>query len=305
MYTDWFKLRKLPFRLRPDPDFLYIDGTAGQGLQSLRAAVKNGPGTICLVSEAGMGKTTLLHALATEYRGAMPLGRIQQPNLTATELLEALCDQFGLAPPADGDSQPGRRLAAFLADESRRGRAALVLVDEAHRASPQCLRTLVELQSPTLALRIVLAGEPELLETLAGLQARGTDFNVVATVNLQRLSQVELAGYLDHRLKVAGSNGRALFEPDALGEIMRYSGGTPQLVNILCDSAMNYAETHNTQRVGVPEIRDAVQDLKWVEYSARSTQAPANTGSSASHRLLRSAVTQELEVMQTGRVPYE
>lgn len=301
MYTDWFKLRKLPFRLRPDPDFLYIEGAAGQGLQALRAAVNQGPGTICLVSEAGLGKTTLLHALAAEFRGTMPLGRIQQPNLTATELLEALCDQFGLAPPTEGDSQPGRRLSAFLAEESRLGRAALALVDEAHRAAPQCLRALIELQSPTLALRIVLAGEPDLLQTLAGMQARGVDVNMVATVNLERLNPVELAGYLDHRLKVAGNNGRALFESDALAEIMRYTGGTPQLVNTLCDTAMNYAETHNTHRVGVPEIRDAVQDLKWVEFSARSTQAPANTGSSASHRLLRSAVTQQLEVMQTGR----
>ena len=23
MYTDWFKLERLPFRLRPDPDFLF------------------------------------------------------------------------------------------------------------------------------------------------------------------------------------------------------------------------------------------------------------------------------------------
>ena len=304
MYTDWFKLRKLPFRLRPDADFLYSDGSTGQALQSLRAAVNNSPGAICLLGEAGTGKTTLLHALAAQYQGAMPVGRIQQPNLTGPELRDALCDQFGLAAPATGESPPGNRLAAFLAEEARHGRAALVLVDEAHRASAQFLRALVALRTPTVAFRLVLAGEPELSKAIEALQTRGIEFGLVDTVHLERLDQTELAAYLDHRLKVAGNNGRALFESEALVEIMRYSGGTPRLVNILCDTAMSYAETHNTQRVGVPEIRDAVQDLKWVEYSARASQAPASTGSSMNQRMLRAAVTQELEVLQSGRALY-
>ena len=303
MYTDWFKLRKLPFRLRPDPDFLYLDGASGQGLQALRAALANGPVTLCLLGEAGTGKTTLLHALAAEYQGAIPVGRIQQPHLTGAELLDSLCDQFGLAPPAAGESQPGKRLVAFLAEESRQGRAALVLVDDAQRASAQFLRALVELQA-SATLRLVLAGEPDLSKALAGLQARGIEFSPGGTVHLQHLNQTDLAGYLDHRLKVAGNNGRALFEPDALGEIMRYSGGTPRLVNVLCDTAMNYAETHSTHRVGVPEIRDAVQELNWVEFSARADQATGSTGDSASRRLQHSAVTQELEVLQSGRALY-
>ena len=297
MYTDWFKLRKLPFRLRPDPEFLFLGSEAGPVLQALRGAVASGHGLVCLLGEAGTGKTTLLHALAREYQGGTPVARVQQPSLTATELLDALCEQFGLPPSAGTATSPAARLAGFITQESRQGRKVLVLVDEAHRASTQLLRTLAELGTPTAAPLVVLAGEPPLAQALSTLTAQGAPLNLLATLQLPRLQPSQLAGYLEHRLQVAGNNGRSLFEPDTLAEILRYTGGTPQLVNILCDCAMNHAEAHNTQRVGVPEIRDAVQELKWVEFSARAPEA----GASGSQRALRPAVAGELEVLHSGR----
>jgi type II secretory pathway predicted ATPase ExeA len=303
MYTDWFKLRKLPFRLRPDPEFLFLDSEAGPVLEALRAAVTSGHGMLCLIGEAGTGKTTLLHALAREYQGAMPVARIQQPNLTAGELLDTLCEQFGLSSPTTGGSDAAAPIQEFVAEEARQGRAVLLLVDEAHRASAAMLRALVGLATRPGAPLIVLAGEAALSKSLVALEAEGQPAGLLGTLRLPRLNQAQLAGYLDYRLEVAGSNGRALFEPDTLLEIMRYTGGTPQLINILCDSALNYAEAHSTQRVGVPEIRDAVQELKWVEFAARaaqSAQAP-DPASSGSLRTLRPAVTPELEVLHSGR----
>lgn len=297
MYTDWFKLRKLPFRLRPDPEFLFLDSEAGRVLAALRSAATGGHGVLCLIGDAGTGKTTLLHALAREHQGSIPVARVQQPSLTAAELLDALCEQFGLAPPSGSTAQPAARLAEFMAQESRQGRNVLVLVDEAHRASAHLLRALVELGTRAPAPLVMLAGEPALASSLAALAAQGVPVNLLASLRLPRLQQAQVAGYLDYRLKVAGNNGRALFEPDTLTEIVRYTGGTPQLINVLCDSAMNHAEAHNSQRVGVPEIRDAVQELKWVEFSARA----ADAGGSGSQRALRAAVTGEIEVLHSGR----
>jgi general secretion pathway protein A len=105
MYTDWFKLKRLPFRLRPDPEFLYLCGETAAAFETLRAASSAGRGAIALIGDSGVGKTTLLHTIAHQRQGAMSVARIQQPNLTSQ----------GAERPVSG---PARRTAAL-----RRGRS--------------------------------------------------------------------------------------------------------------------------------------------------------------------------------------
>jgi type II secretory pathway predicted ATPase ExeA len=303
MYTDWYKLKKLPFRLRPDPEFLYLSGEAAHVFEALQAAVASGQGVVCLIGKTGVGKTTVLHALARERQGSMSVARVQQPNLTAQELLESLAEQFGLPPAERIGREALARLTRFVAEEAGHRRPVLILVDEAHRCASGMLRELVNLAAWQPAPLVVLAGEPELTALLAKLKSHGADLKLLATLQWPRLTAAEITGYLDHRLKLAGSNGRALFDPDTTPEILRYTGGTPQLINILCDSAMTFGEAHSTARVGTAEIRDAVQELQWVEFSAREAAARQSleAASSGAFRAPAQAFTPELEVLHSGR----
>ncbi|HXM71583.1 MAG TPA: FHA domain-containing protein, partial [Thermoanaerobaculia bacterium] len=185
--------------------------------------------------------------------------------------------------------------------ENGNGRSVLILVDEAHRCSAGMLRELLVLAARHPAPFIVLAGESGLLASLAALEAQGVPVQLVATLQLPRLTAEQIEGYLDYRLHVAGSAGRTLFDPDTTQELLRYTGGTPQLINVLCDNAMALAEVHSSPRVGTAEIRDAVQELKWVEFSARTPPVPLDqTGARAVVTPSR-AVVMELEVQQSGR----
>jgi general secretion pathway protein A len=273
MYIQWFKLNKLPFRLRPDPEFLYLDGEIAIAYEGLRAAAPRG--MVCLLGETGVGKTTLLHALAREREQSMCVARIQQPDLTSEELAAALAEQFRLPLQEGTTLDPWGRLDRFVAEQSGRGRGVMVLVDQAHRCSSAVLGQLLQIAARPPAPLIILAGEEALLKLLSPHERSGTTLRIMETLRIPRLNHAQVADYLNYRLSRAGSEGRELFDPDTVVEIMRYTGGTPQLINIVCDSAMALAAAHSAARVGVVEIRDAVQELNWVEFSARGAPAPS------------------------------
>ena len=270
MYTDWFKLRKLPFRLRPDPEFLYLADEAGRVYRALRAAVTGEYRVVCLLGESGVGKTTLLHALAQECQGSMSVARVQQPNLTPEELASTLAEQFNLPPEDQAPRDAVSLLTRFASEAAGRGRTVVILVDEAHHCSAVLLRKLLLFATRTPAPLIVLAGDATLRNSLTHLDLQDSATPPIQSMELPRLTMAQISGYLDYRLNIAGNDGRRLFDPETIAEIWRYTGGTPQLINTLCDSAMMLAEAHSMPRVGVVEIREAVQELNWVEFSARN-----------------------------------
>ena len=275
MYTDWFKLTKLPFRLRPDADFLYLSDRSARVYADLREAASGEYGVACLIGEPGVGKTTLLHALARDYQDSVSVARIQQPDITAEELTATITEQFNLGPQGEGPQSGRTALQRFVKNAKARGRTVAILVDEAHQCSIPILSELLQIAAQSPAPLIVLAGSSALRTSLASLAPLNKPLPIILMLELPRLSKSQIAGYIEFRLKVAGSDGRRLFEPETVAEIWRYTGGTPQLINTLCDSAMMLAEAHSVALVGVVEIREAVQQLNWVEFSARIDATPA------------------------------
>jgi len=307
MYTEWFKLSTLPFRLRPDPDF-FFSGGAFDGLHAaLRNAADRGHGMVCLLGDTGAGKTTLLHAFARERAATTSVARIQQPNLTAMELLATLTGQFNLAANEAAPFSDNAKLMKFTAAENARGRTVLVLIDEAHRCSTAMLRELLRLGADPSAPLLILAGEPALAASLAPLLDTARLAPPPLTLYVPQLDATQIAGYVQHRLSAAGSGGRTIFEPETFGEILRYTGGMPLLINTLCDGAMVLAANHSMARVSLVEIRNAALDLKWVEYSERpaapATSAPEPLESLESARAPARALEVRYRGEQLTRLP--
>jgi hypothetical protein len=62
------------------------------------------------------------------------------------------------------------------------------------------------------------------------------------------LTAEESRSYIHQRLRIAGSNGQQIFEPEALAAIHRYSGGIPRVVNLLCEHCLvsAFVDQHKT-----------------------------------------------------------
>lgn len=68
--------------------------------------------------------------------------------------------------------------------------------------------------------------------------------------------------YIDHRLRVAGSDGRVVFDSSAVKLIHKYSQGTPRLVNAVCDNVLLAGYVDRTLTIGASQVKKAIAQLE-------------------------------------------
>jgi pSer/pThr/pTyr-binding forkhead associated (FHA) protein len=124
-------------------------------------------------------------------------------------------------------------------------------------------------------LRIILAGQPELNQKLDAPELVQLAQRVRLRFHLTALSREEMEAYITHRLEVAGAQGREIFARDCHDVIYRYTGGTPRLVNTLCDTAMMASYAAERDHVSLDDLHAALDELQWVEFSQRPKPPPA------------------------------
>ncbi|MCC7463230.1 MAG: FHA domain-containing protein [Gammaproteobacteria bacterium] len=269
-YTPWFKLAHAPFRLRPEPELLFLGGEFGRAVQRLRALIDGGSALMLLTGTAGSGKSTVLRALADQPGAAQSVVRVWQPDLPPPRLLELLHEQLGL-PRRQGEAADSLDLLArHLASESAGGRRVLILLDDAHELAPPTLSQLLRLLALDPAPMLLLAGEPPVRAALDGRpQERAAA--VPAVVELPGLNSAETSAYVRERLRRAGA-GAEIFEPAALDDVHAYAEGVPALINVLCDAAMGQTAARFGPVVNAQDVRDAARALHWIGDAAPEPQ---------------------------------
>jgi general secretion pathway protein A len=151
-----------------------------------------------------------------------------------------------------------------------------LIVDEAQNLTQKVLEEVRLLSgvetTKDKVLRIILAGQPELNDKLNSDTLVQLAQRVRLRFHLTALSKTDTALYIQHRLEVAGSQGRQIFEPETFPLIYRYTGGVPRLINTLCDTSMLAAFARDTDVVGVEEVKGAIEELQWNEFTERSAK---------------------------------
>jgi general secretion pathway protein A len=270
MYTAFFGLNKMPFNMTPDPAFLYLTDQHREALAGLTYAILDRKGFLALSGMAGAGKTTLLAWVLQK----LPVSKVQSsvilnPTLTPNEFLEMTMLDFGIPDIPESKAHRLWLLQKFLLKGQREDKISVLIVDEAHKLSPEVLeeiRYLGNFESPDAKLlQVVLLGQSELDEVLSRPELWQFKQRISVRLSLQPLGASEVGDYIQHRWGVAGGPLPAPFSSEAIVNVAKWSRGIPRLINSICDNALVQAFAEPIRTVSADHVQMAARDLLLIE----------------------------------------
>lgn len=265
MYLDFLGLREKPFSITADPAFLYLSRKHREALSHMVFGIRERKGFVEITGEIGTGKTTLCKALLRQLDPTTKTALMLQPCLSELQLLQAVIQDFGLNPMRNTRLDLFNQLNLFLLEQARIGHNVVLVIDEAQNLTPRLLeqiRLLSNLETDKEKLiQIILVGQPQLREKLAQPALEQLRQRIGVRYHMLPLDSDEVSTYIEHRLRVAGSDGSLEWTADGAEEVFRCSRGIPRLINQICDRSLLACYVVRTKRIDGDMIRRSYQEL--------------------------------------------
>lgn len=265
MYEEYWDLKEKPFENTADPRFLYMSPQHEEALSRLSYAIYEDKGIAVLTGIFGCGKTVLAEKLLeTTSRDAYELAFIVNPQLSAIELLRDIIYHLGFREKlSGGKDEVIRKLTEILHNNFENGKRSIIMIDEAHLIQEiqifEELRMLLNFQyNHRFLLTLLLLGQPELRDRINNLKQFSQ--RVAIRYHLTALDRENIAGYIQHRLKIAGST-KEIFEEDCYDYIFNQSGGIPRRINQICDMALFTGYSEGPKVVRTDMIETVIRSL--------------------------------------------
>lgn len=269
-YLNHFKLEEQPFQLTPDPDFLYWSKQHARAKAYMESTIWLADGFVVITGEIGSGKTTLLQSFLSELEDDVIYAVVSQTQLTPTQFLQAVLAEFGFKPFKKRKVELLDMLNMFLIEQYSSGKKVVLVVDEGQNLSKKVLEEIRLLSGiethKEKVLRIILAGQPELKQTLESPGLKQLLQRVRLRFHIGPLDRRESREYVERRLKIAGRAKNDLFADDSFDVVFRFSGGVPRLINTLCDTALLCAFADEKETIDASDVLTAAEELNWQEH---------------------------------------
>ena len=268
IYLQHFALKREPFSIVPDPDFLYPSQQHRQAVAHLKYGLDREGGFILLTGEVGTGKTTLTRTMLQRIPAHVRVAYVLNSKLNETDLLASICDELAIKLQKSKNLSFSKicidALNQDLLASHAKGQKTLIVIEEAQNLSAdvlETLRLLSNLETNThKLLHILLVGQPELLEILGQKQLRQLNQRVVSRFHLLPLDQSELSNYINHRLHHAGAAG-PIFDQGCIKALFRLTKGVPRLINLICHQSLLAAYSLGAKSVSPALVKDASVEI--------------------------------------------
>jgi len=276
MYLEHFQLKEEPFRLTPNPHYLYLSNKHAKAKTYLDFAIWNRDGFAVITGEIGSGKTTVLNKVLEDVDKDVIVCKIHHTLLNEIELIKAVLLNLGIQVDGNDKVEMINVLTEFLLEQYLEGRRVLLVIDEAQNLSPKALEELrlmsgLEYEYEKL-INIILVGQPELKILLESKPLEQLTQRIRLKFHLRPLTEEETVEYIHYRLETAGAADTEIFPMGLMPIIYRYTGGIPRLINILCDTALIIAFAEGKTKIDREILKEAIKELQWVTYKRRKAK---------------------------------
>jgi general secretion pathway protein A len=265
MYIKFFGFKEKPFKLVPNPEYLFLSKSHEEALAHLTYAISQGDGFVEILGEVGTGKTTLCRVFLGNLDKSIDAAYIFNPKLDALQLLKAINDEFGINSTPENTKDLIDILNAFLIEKKGAGQKVLVLIDEAQNLSLEVLEQLRLLSNLETTkeklLQIILVGQPELGDMLSSHQLRQLEQRITINCQLSPLTYEETRDYIRYRIALASHRAGPPFDKKSYHAIYEYSQGIPRLINIACDRVLLNAFSRNSFKITSSITKEAIREL--------------------------------------------
>ena len=263
MYEAFYGFSEKPFSMLPDPGFLFLSKKHRAALTLLEYGLLNHVGFCVISGEPGAGKTTILRALLERVPDDVTVGLITNTHQSFGSLLDWVLSAFDLHRPDLTHVEKHQIFMEYLIEEYANNRNVLLIVDEAQNMDANTLEELRMLSNVNSEkdqlMQIMLSGQPGLRDLLRKPELMQFAQRIAVDYHLNSLDLKETCGYIQHRLITAGAQ-QEVFTPAACERIHCYSGGTPRLINLLCDTVLVYGFADQQKLIDVELVDEMVHE---------------------------------------------
>jgi general secretion pathway protein A len=264
MYLSYYGLKEKPFQITADPAFLWLGEKHQEALSTLKYGILENKGFVLLTGEVGTGKTVLINQLVTVLDVDTIVATIPDPDLDSLDFYKLLAAGFGIKKTFMSKGGFLMHLRDFLHQSYADKKQVLLIVDEAQRLNHKLLEEIrllsnIELHDRKL-INIFFVGQTEFKASLMMHQNRAVAQRITVKYDIQPLEQKEVGAFIQHRLKVAGTE-KTIFTNDAIEEVYSFAEGIPRLINIICDHALLTGFAYGRKKIDKAIVTECADEL--------------------------------------------